>query len=205
MSLLSLYSACFVAGGIFVFLAAFAGLDGPEIDFDPGLDGAAGGESVDMDMAVGRDRRRRFPWLPFFTFRFWTFGACFFGLTGLLLTWVGADLSAQGILAIAIAMGLLCGLVVVWLLHWLKGQTATDSLVRADDFVGACGVVEIPFDANNRGKVCLEIKGTQVRLPARTQEEHSFATGDRVLVVGLGDRGVWVVSHQYLADAPTQQ
>ena len=209
-----IYAICFIAGGIFVGLSALGGLDGVdfETDFDSDVDLGADAEvDTDLDGSIddidvgtqagsqshsrrlGRTRRRGL-WLPFLSFRFWTFGLCFFGLTGLLLSWVQPDLASWIVLSLAIAMGLICGVGAAVTLRLLGGQRGANSLVRSEDMVGLLGTVEIPFDANSRGKVQLAIKGSTLSLAAFTQEAREFQRGEKVLIVGMENNNVWVVS-----------
>lgn len=186
------YLVCLIVGGIFVFLAAFGGLDG--IDFDNDFDA-----DIDVkDESQGEKTPRKPIWLPFLSFKFWTFGVCFFGLTGVLLNWLQPNLS-QPITAIASAtVGLICGTAVAWLLHSLRHDTV-NSLIAADDLVGLSGTVEVPFDVNSRGKVRLEFNGSAMDLIAFTQESRQFSRGEKVFVVGMEENRVWVVSEDALS------
>ncbi|MGF1490921.1 MAG: NfeD family protein [Microcoleaceae cyanobacterium] len=189
----TLYLFCLIVGGVFVGLAAIAGLDGAdfELDFDPDV------ELVDSSNSMNQTKRRS-SWIktlgvPFFNLRFWTFGSCFFGLAGILLSVLGADLSARQVLMLAALVGLICGTAMVWVFRALQHQQA-DSLVRSQDLLGLQGVVEIPFDTESRGKVRLRVKGTWVDFSAMTEEKTAFAAGSPVYVVGVENNRVWVVS-----------
>jgi membrane protein implicated in regulation of membrane protease activity len=206
--MLPVYGLCFIVGGIFVLLSAIGGLDGVDIadDFDldihppdPG-DGAAiddidGGTQIDQTLTGLRNRW----WLPFLSLRFWTFALCFFGLTGLLIQLVQPNLAGWLGALIAVLMGLFCGLVAALVLRSL-GRQSVSSLVRPEDLAGQIGTVEIPFDAQSRGKVYLNLSGSRVSFLAMTQEERDFQLGDSVLVVGLERDKLWVASAEGLRD-----
>lgn len=214
--MLVIYLACSLIGGLFVILSVSGGLDG--VDFDSDVDVDADTE-VDADSNVddvdfgthqekaekpsnpwlGKPSPKKKLWLPFFSFKFWTFGICFFGVTGLALTWLQPNLG-QGVIAlIAIVMGLMIGTAMAWLLRALGGNY-TNSLARTDDLVGVIGTVEIPFNQNSRGKVQLPIKGSTVGFSAMTEQETEFQPGEQVLIVSYQDNKLWVVSADALQD-----
>lgn len=216
----SVYWFCFAIGGAFVALSMvgggelFDGLDA-DADFDVDLDADADFDTdldtdgdldidadSDTDLHVDTDidlmraaHRRRLPgWLSIFiSFKFWTFGGCFFGLTGLLLSTVEPTPSPPTTFAIALAMGIVCGVALVSALRGLKSRKV-DSLVRDEDFAGLIGRVELPFDAKSKGKVILEVGGGTLHLVAQTDEERDFRPGEPILVVGRSQNRLWVVS-----------
>lgn len=210
-----LYVICFAVGGIFVMLSAIGGIDGLDIEGD--LDGLAdidleslNLDDIDVGTHAGQgpaesDRvfapSRRGFWLPFMSFRFWTFGSCFFGLTGLLITLLQPGLGTVWTALIALGMGLLCGTGAAVILRSLGGETVT-SMNRPEDMAGRIGIVEIPFNANSRGKVRLSLKGSTIAFSALTQEAREFQKGDPVLVVGLENNKLWVVSTDGLTEQP---
>ncbi|MFP4134751.1 MAG: hypothetical protein ACLFQP_09695 [Halothece sp.] len=210
--MLVIYIACSLIGGIFVLLSVSGGFEGfdaeadADADVDMDADADMDGEALD-DVDFGtqpetkqaRFSSRKKRWLPFYSFKFWTFGVCFFGLTGLALTLLEPNLG-QGIIgAIALAMGLVIGTAMAWLLRILGGNY-TNSITRTEDLVGAVGTVEIPFNTNSRGKVQLPLKGSTVAFSAMTEEEAEFQPGDQILVVSFSDNKVWVVSAKALQE-----
>ncbi len=54
--------------------------------------------------------------------------------------------------------------------------------------------MEVPFDQASRGKVRLLTKGSVIDLIAYTDDVRAFQPGDRVLVVGMEQNRLWVVS-----------
>lgn len=195
-----IYIFSLVVGGTFVVLSAIGGLDGADFatDFDAEIDAETESDFDDVDIGTHGNQsssstHRGKLWLPFFSLRFWTFALCFFGLTGLLVSLAQPDL-ANGLTAlIAILMGLLCGTAAAFVLHAL-GSNQVNSLTRPDELAGQIGVVEIPFNASSRGKVRLSIRGSTVGFFAFTQEQRAFRVGESVLVVGLENNKLWVVS-----------
>lgn len=210
--MLEIYLACSIIGGIFVLLSVSGGFEGfdfdTDADADVDMDADADAEVDDVDFGThagknqkkyNQSTRQKKLWLPFFSFKFWTFGVCFFGLTGLALTLLAPDLG-QGVISLtAIAVGLAIGTAMAGLLRVLGGNY-TNSLTQTEDFVGVVGQVEIPFDKNSRGKVQLPVKGSTIGFSAMTEEETQFQQGDEVLVVSLYDNKVWVISADELKD-----
>jgi membrane protein implicated in regulation of membrane protease activity len=146
----------------------------------------------------GTPLRPRRLWLPFFSLRFWTFTLCFFGLTGLLLTLIQPSMASWLVALVAVFMGILCGTTAAFVLRIL-GSNQVNSLTHPEALAGQIGTVEIPFDAHSRGKVRLRIGGATVGFFALTQEEREFQVGESVLVVGLDNNKLWVVSNDALS------
>lgn len=207
-----LYGICFVLGGIFVLLSVVGGFDGLDLDVDSEIEF----DDIDFgthDLAADRSRQqrqargaksRRKLWLPCFSFRFWTFGVCFFGLTGLLVTLIEPDLGPQVIGLIAGVMGLICGTAAAVVLRSVgmalrsQGKEGINSMITPSDLVGQIGTVEIPFDADSRGKVRLSLKGSTLGFSALTTEQRSFQQGEKVLVIGMEKNKLWIVSTDLL-------
>ncbi len=216
----SVYWFFLVIGGAFVVLSTIGGdlFDGADVDADLDLDVNADFDldaeldadidadvdtdanfQVDTDVDLLRDRRkRRFPrWLSILlSFKFWTFGGCFFGLAGILLSATQPELSGLTVLIFALATGVICGVALVSALRGLKYRQV-DSLVRNEDFAGLIGTVELPFDSMSKGKVFLEVGGSTLHLVAQTDEKIEFRPGDSVLVVGRTENRLWVVSSDH--------
>lgn len=205
--MLTLYWSCFLIGGVFVLLAVIGGIDGVEFELDElGIDSDV--EIFDQKSRPSSTfdsiskKRRKFPLLGLIkSLKFWTFGSCFFGLTGILLSSLQLGLPTLAITLIAIAMGLLCGTAMSGLLLYLRHQQ-TDSLISHDDLMGLAGTVEIPFDAQSRGKVRLKVKGSILEVVAFTDGNRSFQPGEQVVVVGTQEKRVWVVSSDSFNQPP---
>jgi membrane protein implicated in regulation of membrane protease activity len=192
--MMPIYLFCFGIGGIFVLFAAIGGLDGADfgVAFDADLEFAEPSQKL--------ERLKREKWLkrlfqlPMFSLKFWTFGSCFFGLTGLVLNWLRPEMPPVQIAGIAGAMGIFCGSTMVAILRSL-GQGHANSLARSSDLVGLCGTVLLPFNCESRGKVRVNVKGANVEFMAFTDESKLLEKGDRVLIVGLKNNRLWVVSN----------
>jgi membrane protein implicated in regulation of membrane protease activity len=196
---MTIYGLSFIAGGIFVLLAAIGGLDGVDIDadFDLDVDSPVPDNIDDIDVGTQIDQtltalRSRW-WLPLLSLRFWTFALCFFGLTGLLITVITPDLAPWLTALLAVGMGIFCGWIAAVVLRSLSRQPIS-SMVKPEALIGQVGQVEIPFDQASRGKVKLVLGDSTVSYFAITQEERAFAVGDSILVVGMEHGKLWVAS-----------
>lgn len=198
-------------GGAFIVLSTVGGdlFEGADVDadldvdadfdLDADLDADVDADTdfqVDTDVDLLRNRRkRRLPrWLSILlSFKFWTFGGCFFGLAGVLLSATQPSLSGLTVLIFALVTGVICGVALVSALRGLQHRQV-DSLVRNEDFAGLMGTVELPFNSTSKGKVFLEVGGSTLHLVAQTDEKIEFQPGDSVLVVGRTENRLWVVS-----------
>jgi len=198
--MLELYIICSILGGIFMLLSVSGGLD---LDAEADLDFDSDTEVDDVDFGTHADpdgkesnsqkRKRNKFWLPFFSLKFWTFGMGCFGLTGLALTLLAPQLEERAIGLASLGAGTVAGTTIAWSLRALS-VNQTNSITQAEDYVGAMGQVEIPFDRNTLGKVQLSFKGSTVSHSAMTEDETEFRQGDEVLVVSYNNNRVWVVS-----------
>ena len=217
--MLTAYLICLIAGGVFVGLSMFAGADhdtnhdvdhGLDHDVDHDLDhdvdhdldhdvdhdlDADGDCDVAHDVNVDADVANpdiQALWLPFFSFKFWTFATCFFGLTGTLLTLLKLAHSQLVIVPISVVIGLAAGTAMAYLLRKLK-QDVVDSMVRKKDLVGATGVVELSFGKERKGKVLVEVKGQKIIYLAETDEDRPLERDEPVLVLGMEGNVIKVV------------
>jgi len=198
--MLPIYIFSFTIGGIFVALAALAGLDGVDFDHDFDADIEVTEESRNIEegekiLTLTKRSKKMTLWLPFLTIKFWTFCSCFFGLTGIVLSKLTPAIPQLAIASISVLIGSFCGTSMVWVLRNLRRHQA-DSLIRANDLIGLSGKVSIPFDSQSKGKVQLNVKGSTLNLVAFTDEEKGFKKGDRVLIVGLKNNQLWVVTDE---------
>lgn len=196
--MVTLYWFCFAVGGIFVALAMIGGgdhldMDAHDLDTDAHLD-------LDVDISDPADRglqiltnALKFALAVVSSLKFWTFGLCFFGLTGLALSQINSGLSTALIAAIAGGVGFVLGSVMAGLLQYLRLRQV-NSIVQTEDLVGLTGIVELSLDASQRGKVRLQVKGSSVSFMAYTDETQPLEVGDPVLVVGMAENRLWVVS-----------
>lgn len=222
----SVYWFCFVIGGVFVAIATLGGAGDADfdaeadVDFDADLDADFDADvdldgdidldgdapdadfdaQVDTDLQLLRKVKGAYVFsLNILTsFKFWTVGGFFFGLTGLGLNWVQPDWPPMFIFIAAIAMGILLGGTLAIVLRHLARRHA-DSLIRTEDFAGHVGIVELPFDSKSKGKVRLELRGSVLHMMALTDDTKQFAPGDKVLVVNVENDRLWVVSDETAA------
>jgi membrane protein implicated in regulation of membrane protease activity len=99
---------------------------------------------------------------------------------------------------IAIAVGMLIGIVIVGLIYLQRRNQVVNSLIESEDLVGCAGVVILPIDGQTVGKVRLSIKGVVLELGAQTDSAENFQVGDLVCVVGVEGARVWVVAEEVL-------
>ncbi|MDY7013991.1 MAG: NfeD-like protein [Cyanobacteriota bacterium] len=197
--MLTLYILCAMVGGAFVILAAVAGLDGPDfdLDFETDFELSAHPQVETADSIVPQKRARRPFWSLLTQFKFWTFGNCFFGLTGLCLSFLRPTLPGGAIVAISLLVGAFFGTAIVVLLQRLHDNQA-NSIIRPNDLIGLLGIVEIPFDRNSKGKVRVSIKGINLDLIAFTESSRALNRGEQICIVGTENNKVWVVEREAL-------
>ena len=192
-----MYGLCFVAGGLFIFVAGAEGLDGTDFHHDFELD-IAGSEKIPRQLSPLLQGLLRI--LPILSVRFWTFGVATFGLSGLLLQWLSLNESASQVFVISLAIGAIVGSSAAGIMRWLQTDAEANSLIRAEDLHGLAGTVSIPFNPECRGQVRIEAKGSQLYMAASTTENRNFQKGDAILVVGLEKNTLWVVSEDSVKD-----
>lgn len=169
---------------VFLFSAGDFDLDlDVDADLDLGADGgsAASGAGLEILGAI-------------FSFRSIVFFAAFFGLTGLLLSW----LDAGTILAVifAIGIGLFAAFVNVKLMQYLK-RTSINSQLKDTDIAGNAAKVIVPIAEGSRGKVSVDVNGQRLYLiatPYNNKHDHEFAVGDTVVIVEVKNGSALVTS-----------
>lgn len=193
--MIPVYVFCLAVGGTLVGLALLTG--GQELGWDDSLD------NLDVEPEADIDTAHSVPLsVPLFSLRFWSFGGCFFGLTGLLLSWTRPAWPWLLVFGLALAIGLGVGSAAVWSLGLLRRRQA-NSLVTADDLLGLLGTVELSFDNQTRGRVRLPVKGSWIEWTALTDEAHPLTQGEEVLVVGVEGAVVRVSRSGEVDDGPT--
>jgi hypothetical protein len=128
-----------------------------------------------------------FAWLPVASLRFWTFFLAFGGATGTLLTWAGG-LHPAVTGAIAFVVGWLCGLGMVQAMRSIR-RGSVGSEVSARELGGETAEVVVPVSRGSHGKVRVSAKGRVHDLIAETDDDATFATGSKVMIVGEGADG----------------
>ena len=209
----SIYWICFVGGGVFVFLAAVGGIDGADIDIaadvglvEPGFDINPGlDKDLDFKEPQSPSQKTRWQFNPFIligTLKFWTFGSCFFGLTGILLSYFQPQRSPVSNFVISLLMGLFIGTLVALTFHILRFRAPT-GMTQAEDYVGLVGSVELPISQSNRGKIRVQFQDRSRELLARTSDDVALEVGDRVMIVGMEENQAWVVAESTLHEPET--
>lgn len=104
------------------------------------------------------------------------------------------------ITVISILVGIFLGALIVWFIYFWRRREVIDSLMKPEDLIGLCGIVELPFDSDSKGKVRVNVKGSMVDLIAVTDDSSRLQVGDRVLIIQMQDNKVWVTSNNPQAD-----
>lgn len=183
--MLQIFLIALVVGAGLLLFSLFASGDGggkPEIDGHADLDA-----DHDHDHDGGLDAGA-LAWLPLASLRFWTFFLAFFGATGTALTFIEPDLGAWVLLAIAVAMGYVCGAAAVSVFRYMRRSQTTSGLA-VDDYIGETAVVRVSVARGKTGKVRLEIKGRTLDLLAETEEETPFAAREPAMIYAVNEQG----------------
>jgi membrane protein implicated in regulation of membrane protease activity len=167
----AVYLGALLFGGL-LLIASVAGV-GHDGDAHAGGDGG-------LDQDHGQDEGTS--WLALFGIRFWSFGGAFFGLTGLLLRGLGGDGLAPLVPAIASVVGAGAGLGASAIFRMLSRDTV-GQVKGAAALVGREGLLLLPVDRGQRGKVRLaQPGGGHVDMVAESDDD-ALGTGATVLIV----------------------
>ena len=186
--MVSLYVFAALVGWPFVFFFLFFGGD---VDTDFELDADV---DVDIDPGVDIDGGGPFAAIAsFLTFRSIVFFLAFFGLTGLVLTWLDANSVLTALLAIAM------GAFAMWLnralMDYLKANSS-DSQILDNEIEGSLASVVLPIGPERKGRVAVEVGGQRlyfVASPYRPRPGEDYHKGDEVVVVEI-KRGAALVA-----------
>jgi len=188
--MLTIYLITLLTGGLLVATSALLGDADVDTDLDVDADLDVDGD-VDADIDADADADIDSgglgglgdavqAWLPFASMRFWTFGAAFFGLTGVLLE-TASPLSGLSAGLVSGAVGYLCGTGATRIIRALRKQRV-DSSVGELDFLGAQGRVLLTVKQGQPGKIRLELKGRTIDLMAETPDGEPLTPGQPVIV-----------------------
>ena len=97
---------------------------------------------------------------------------------------------------VAIAVGIVLGLLVVGLIVLRRRRQTFNSWMDLEECIGLTGIVEVPFDQNSSGKVRLQLETMTLGCFAYSNQPHQFVPGDEVVVVGIKGKKVWVIPSQ---------
>jgi membrane protein implicated in regulation of membrane protease activity len=122
-------------------------------------------------------------WVPLLNLRFWSFAFAFFGVTGLVFTWLG---TLPGLLVplVAAGVGVGAGAAASKILRVLSKSTV-GTLPEAGALVGREGKLLLPVARGQRGKLRLTTGGVASDLIAETDGDEPLGAGATVLIVGL--------------------
>jgi len=168
-----------VVGWIFVAVFLFSSADfDVDIDIDTDLD-------MDLDADAGAPIGDSGLDLlgALLSFRSLVFFAAFFGLTGMVLTWLGAGTALAVILAVAI--GLFTAYLNTRLMQYLR-RTSVSSRVSDSRIAGNAATVVLPISDGRRGKVSVDVNGQRLYLiatPFSPGRDESYEIGDTVVIV----------------------
>jgi membrane protein implicated in regulation of membrane protease activity len=175
---LAVYVGSLLFGGLLI-AASFFGA-GHDADVHAGGGGVGDGGHGGPD---GHDQSQASAWLSLFGLRFWSFGAAFFGLTGVVLHLVGDPVLAAAAPFISTGAGVTAGLGASTAFRALARDTIGE--VRgAAALVGREGRLLLPVTRAQRGKVRMPVPGGgHVDLLAESDDDDALAAGIDVLVV----------------------
>jgi membrane protein implicated in regulation of membrane protease activity len=168
------YVGSLLFGGVLIAASFF----GAGHDADVHAGGDSGHGSGD-----GHDQSQASAILSLFGLRFWSFGAAFFGLTGVALHVIGGPALAVAAPLIAGGVGVAAG---------LGASTAFRALARdtigqvkgASALVGREGRLLLPVARTQRGKVRMPVPGGgHVDLLAESDDDDALDAGVEVLIV----------------------
>jgi hypothetical protein len=202
--MLAVYLTCLIVGGVFVGLSALGGL-GKDADAGPHMGGAGDHEhhlhlAHDGDHAHGpsladasqgtagaHGARRPAAWIPFLSFRFWTFGSAFFGLTGTLITLLALAGEPLALL-LSGATGFGVGTLSAWIVRVLRQPVGAEA-IEVSEYQGQVGELILPLVEGGLGKMRVRIRHRERELIVRAEEPVALPRGARVLVLGLDEDG----------------
>jgi membrane protein implicated in regulation of membrane protease activity len=197
--MLELYLVALIIGAGLLLFSLFAGGDHHgHADGDAHADVDAHGDAHgdghgDADHHHGHLDLGALSWLPLASLRFWTFFLAFFGATGTALFFIERGLGRWTTVAIAAAMGYVCGAAAVAAFRYMR-KSQTSSALAVDDYIGETAVVRVAVARGKIGKVRLEIKGRTVDLLAETEEDQPFAISEPAMVYALTERGHAIIT-----------
>jgi len=162
-----------------------------DADADADVDADADGDAeADKDIETHHGRR----YIPFLSFKFYTFSAAFFGLTGTVLTLLSSNVI--GVFITALVVGLGSGLGMTYLLH-VANRSEGGRVATGRDLAGMAAQVTLPIRPGKTGKVKFRLKGQVVEMMARNVDEEGeivFDFGEECFILGIED-GVVQVAH----------
>lgn len=157
------------------------------VDVDHDFDASHALTVADASHGIEPSKRgKRRVWLPVMSFRFWTFGSAFFGLTGTLLTTLTGT-GAAIVVALSSATGVSVGSLSAWMVRWLR-QPVGESM-RLSDYTGQVGELVLPLREGGITRIRLKVQEREREMLARAVEPTALPKGTRVIVLGVDENG----------------
>ena len=181
------YVFCFLGGGLLILLAIFSS-DAGDLDSVPDSAEADLADLPLSDLPLGL----------LLSTRFWSFGLCFFGLSGLLLQLIVPGLYGLFSIVLAGATGLVIGFLAYKAMTSLSRRDV-DSLVRQNDLIGQIGTVKLPMEAGQRGSVELQVKGSLIRRTAFSLSG-PLQIGDQIVLISISANNLKVMHADQLTN-----
>lgn len=171
----TIYVAALVAGGGFVLMSSVAGLFDGDVDASSDVDG-------DHEVHAGPPTADVSTFIPFLSFKFWTFASAFFGLTGFVLGRLGTPAVVTFVLAVL--MGALCGFGISYALHALK-RNQLGSMVTTQRLLGAEAVVRVAVRGQEPGNVKVHVGDRPIDMLAISDSPDRIEPGTRVVIIAV--------------------
>lgn len=193
--MMTFYLACLVFGGIFIVVTLlFGGDTDGDMDFDGDMDADLDVDG-DIDTVEGEGVAEA---IKFFSFRTFVFFSAFFGLTGVVFTW----LNIFPLLTFAMAVGIgifAAALMYKTLTHLMQNEV--EGTINLDSLVGMSARVILDLSKQRRGKIAVEVQGNRLQLLAQIAEEaerDSFRQGETVIVLRVQNGTALVVEQEFV-------
>jgi membrane protein implicated in regulation of membrane protease activity len=192
--MLTFYIIAAIVALALVVMGLFGGDHGHEADHDVHFEAHAEADASAEVHAGHEAPGGEGPWIPFLSFRFWTYGLAAFGLVGLALTFlakVGEPLTAM----LAGGTGLLSGFGAALAMRMLS-KNDFDSSVRPNDMISQDGLVVVAIRPGQIGRIRLKVKGEILEVLAVSDEVQAIEAGSNAVVVAMSGDKVKVVSRE---------
>lgn len=210
--MLTLYLACLIIGGVFIIVSLFFGSDadadvdtGGDLHFDSSGDAhfEAGGDAHDLhiDASAGADAHHGeglAETIKFLSLRNIVFFVAFFGLTGTVLTWLGAWPIFS--FPAAVGMGFFSATLMHKALRYLV-KTEVSGGVNLEDLSGLSAKVVIGLSRTQRGKISLKTGGQYMQILALAADvagPTEFKAGDEVVILEVKNGLAYVVEKEFI-------
>jgi len=192
-TVLAVYVGSLLFGGLLIVASLFGA--GHDTDIHVDLHGGDHGGD-------GHDQGHASAWLTLFGLRFWSFGAAFFGLTGIILNTIGGPLLGIAVPFIAAGVGIAAGLGASVTFRALSRDTV-GQLRGAAAMIGREGRFLLPVTRGQQGKVRVAVPGSgDVDMVAESDDAGVLPVGTVVLIVEFRGNVAVVERATATADSP---